>query len=183
MLETNFTAKIKIRRVENLDATNYDVTFDNTILSVDNVTTGLLNGTVIPVDNWNEYTSGNITTVQSVDNITRINGSGYLAVIHFKVLASAAGGVNSTISLTNGTLSNTEAQEILAEWVADSVKITAVLPGDTNGDEVVNALDIIETKKIIVRLAAATPGADANGDSNVNTLDITFIKRIIVRLE
>ena len=42
-------------------------------------------------------------------------------------------GDSSTISLSNGMLSNNLAEEIPATWVRDSVNVTSVLPRDANG--------------------------------------------------
>jgi hypothetical protein len=59
---------------------------------------------------------------------------------------------------------------------------TTVIPGDANGDGVVNALDITKVERIIAGLDAQTPGADANQDGNINALDITKVERIIAGL-
>ncbi|MBI2831016.1 MAG: right-handed parallel beta-helix repeat-containing protein [Chloroflexi bacterium] len=57
------------------------------------------------------------------------------------------------------------------------------VPGDANGDDSVNALDITKVERVIAGLDATTPGADANGDGNVNALDITKVERLIVGLD
>jgi len=64
------------------------------------------------------------------------------------------------------------------------IKVQALMvPGDANGDGVVNNLDITKVERIIVGLDAETPGADANQDGVVNNLDITKVERIIVGLD
>ena len=57
-----------------------------------------------------------------------------------------------------------------------------VLPGDANGDGVINALDITKVERIILELDPETPGADANCDGNINAQDITKIELIILGL-
>ena len=65
----------------------------------------------------------------------------------------------------------------------DYITVTGVgLPGDANGDGVVNALDITYLEMIIAGLQAETPGADANEDGVVNALDITYLEMIIAGL-
>ena len=64
-----------------------------------------------------------------------------------------------------------------------TVSSEVALPGDANGDGVVDALDITKVERIIVGLDAETPGADANQDGVINCLDITKIERIIVGLD
>jgi len=61
-------------------------------------------------------------------------------------------GDSSTISLSNGMLSNNLAEEIPTTWTGDSLDVTSVLPGDANGDGNVNALDITKVERIIAGL-------------------------------
>ena len=120
----NFTATVNITQVANLDATNYDVSFNSAVLSLNNVTNGNIGGTSIPIDIWNERSAGTFTIVQNVPGLNGVNGTGYLAVLHFGVLGSL--GQNSTISLSNGVLSSTNATVIPAIWLGDSVQVVGV---------------------------------------------------------
>jgi len=72
-----------------------------------------------------------------------------------------------------------------ADYATDTftVEPPAVVPGDANGDGLVNALDITKVERIIAMLDAETPGADANVDGLVNALDITKVERIIALLD
>ena len=176
----DFTADINISEVTNFDACNYDISFNASMLRLDNITSGLIGSTTIPVDIYNEISSGTYRIVQNVSGMTGVSGSGYLAVLHFHVVGSEGG--SSTISLSNGMLSNNLAEEIAATWVGDTVNVTSVLPGDANGDGNVNALDITKVERIIAGLDAQTPGADANEDGSVNALDITKVELIIAGL-
>ena len=179
--DSDFTANVNISEVVDFDACNYDVSFDASVLRLDNVTSGLIGSTTIPIDMYNEIGLGTYTVMQNVSGVSGVSGSGYLAVLHFHVIGSA--GDSSAINLSDGMLSNNLAEEITATWVGDSVDITSVLPGDANGDGSINALDITKVERIIVGLDTETPGADANQDGNVNALDITKVERIIVGLD
>jgi hypothetical protein len=57
------------------------------------------------------------------------------------------------------------------------------IPGDANGDGVVDTGDITKVKRIIMGLDPPTPCADANQDGFIDTGDITKIKRIIMGLD
>jgi subtilisin family serine protease len=179
--DSDFIANIDITEVTDLDSCNYDITFDPLVLRLDNVASGLIGSTAIPVDMYNELSSGTYRVVQNVPGLTGVSGSGYLAVLHFHVIGSE--GDSSSITLSNGTLSDNSAGEITATWVGDSVDITSSMAGDANGDGVVNAIDITKVERIVVGLDTETSGADANGDGVVNALDITKIERIIVGLD
>jgi len=178
---SDFTANVNISEVMNFDGCNYDVSFDASVLRLDNVTSGLIDSTAIPVDIYNEISPGTYRLVQNVPGIAGVSGSGYLAVLHLHVIGSE--GDSSSISLANGMLSNNLAEEIAAVWVGDSVDVTSsVLPGDATGDGSINALDITKVERTIGGLDAETPGADANQDGSVNALDITKIERVIAGL-
>jgi len=179
--DSDFSANINISQVAALDSGNYDITFDASVLRLDDVTSGLIGSTTIPVDMYNELSPGVYRVVQNVPGVGGVSGSGYLAVLNFHVIGSD--GDSSAITLSNGTLSDAEAVEIEATWVGDSVSITSALAGDANGDGVVNALDITKVERIIVGMDPANDGADANGDGVVNALDITKIERIVVGLD
>ncbi len=180
----NFTATIAINYVENLDAANYDVSFNSTVLRLDNATAGQIgtsgNFTVIPVDIWNESSPGVVTIAQNVPGLSGVSGSGYLAALHFSAIGPL--GNSSTITLSDGVLSNIFAEGIPAAWIGDCVEV-GVVPGDANGDGDVNAVDITKVERIIVKLDNPTPGADANQDGNINAIDITKVERIIVGLD
>jgi hypothetical protein len=177
---SDFTADINISEVTDFDACQYDISFDATVLRLDDVTAGEIDSTEVPVDLYNELSAGNYRVIQNISGLDGATGSGYLAVLHFHVLG--AEGDSSAITLSNGVLSDNEAGEIEATWAGDSVDISSAVPGDANGDGVVNALDITKLERIVVGLDAETSGADANGDGVVNALDITRIEMIIAGL-
>ena len=177
----DFTAVIRISQVENFDAANYTVTYDSAVLRLTNVTGGQINGTDIPVTAWSTGDgTGNAIVVQNVPSTPGIDGTGRLAVLHFRVIGT--GSDTSDIGLIDGVLGDNVANPIDAAWFGDSVEARAVLPGDANGDGQVSALDITKTEMIILGQADATPGADANEDGTVNALDITMVERFIAGL-
>ena len=177
---SDFTADINISEVVDFDSCNYDVSFDASVLQLDNVTSGLIGSTEIPVDMYNEIGSGTYRIIQNVPGLSGVSGSGYLAVLHFHVIGSQ--GDSSTISLSNGVLSNNLAEEITATWTGDSVNVTLV-PGDATGDGVVDSRDITKVERIIAGLDAETPGADATQDGVIDSRDITKIEIIIAGLD
>lgn len=176
VLDSDFTAGISIGEVTDFDGCYYDVTFDATVLRLDDVTTGLIGSTTIPVETYWEVSPGTWRVVQSIPGATGVNGSGYLAVLHFRVIGSL--GDSSDISLS-GSLYDTMAEEIVATWTGDSIVVSPALPGDANGDGIINTLDITKVMRIIALLDAPTAGADVNQDGVVNILDVTATKLTI----
>jgi hypothetical protein len=179
--DSDFTANIDISSVADFDACQYDITFDPSVLRLDDVAAGLIGSTTVPVDMYNELSAGTYRVIQNIPGLSGVSGSGCLAVLHFHVIGSE--GDSSAITLSNGVLSDAEAVEIEATWTGDSIDITSALPGDANGDGAVNAMDITKIERMIAGMDTETAGADANGDGNVNAMDITKIERIIAGLD
>jgi hypothetical protein len=175
----DFIALVDISQVQGFDAANFNVSFNPAVLRLDNVTQGNINGTAVPVDVWSLQSAGTFTVIVNIPGFTGANGTGSLSALHFHVIGSP--GESGNITLSGGVLSNTMAQEIPAEWNGALVQV-GILPGDANGDGVINALDITEIERIIVHLDPVTPGADANSDGNVNALDISKTERFIIGL-
>ncbi|MBI4285754.1 MAG: carboxypeptidase regulatory-like domain-containing protein [Chloroflexi bacterium] len=176
-----FTATVAIGLIENFDAANYEVSFDPKVLRLDDVAAGRIGDKEIPVAIWSQVMGGRVFVVNNLPGLTGVTGSGYLAVLHFRVIG--APGTSSRLNLSNGALSNIGAEEIPAAWLGDSVEVVAVVPGDANGDGKLEATDITQLERIIARLAAAMPGADANRDGKVDALDITKTERLIAGLD
>ena len=113
---SDFVARVNIGEVTNLFAAQYVVSFDTTVLRLDNVTAGVVGGVTFPVS---EYNPDNYTVVQYLAG--GVSGSGYLAELHFHVIGTD--GDSSHINLTQGMLANTGAQQIPATWTGTTVQI------------------------------------------------------------
>jgi len=174
--DSDFTASVSIGEVMDFDGCYYDVSFDASVLRLDGVTSGLIGSTTISVEEYWEVGPGIWRVVQSLPGAIGVTGSGYLAVLHFHVIGSE--GYSSDINIS-GSLYDTIAEEIAAIWTGDSIVVTPVLPGDANGDGVINALDITKVMRIVALLDAPTSGADVNQDGVVNILDVTATKLTI----
>jgi len=122
-LGTDFMAMVNIGNLMNFNAANYDVRFNPAVLQVGNVTSGLVSGTIVPVDMWSVITPGILRVIQNVPGLSGVSGSGYLSQIRFHVIGS--GGNTSQINLANGVLSDNSANQILANWVGDTVNVYA----------------------------------------------------------
>lgn len=128
--DQDFVARVKIDNVTNFDACNYDVTYNASILQAINVTSGLIDTTVIPVDMWKIISPGTVRVMQDVAGLAGVTGSGYLAEIHFHVIGSSG---SSTISFNNGLLGDNTAQAITATWTGGSVEVIQSNAGTDNG--------------------------------------------------
>ena len=86
---SNFTATVNISQVVDLNGAQYDIVFDPAVLVVDNVTAGLIGATAMPVQGFTIVSPGRYRVLQSL-MFNTVNGTGYLAVLHFKKSAHEA---------------------------------------------------------------------------------------------
>jgi hypothetical protein len=164
---SDFTANVNISTVTNFDACNYDVSFNASVLRLDNVTSGLIGSTPVPVDIANEISSGTWTIVQNVSGTAGVSGSGYLAVLHFHVIGSA--GSSSNINLSNGVLSNNLAQEIPATWVGDTVSVP-----DTTPPTVASTSPVANATGVAISTAVSATFSEAMNASTITTTSFTL---------
>lgn len=135
---STFTVSVDITDVTAFDAGQFDVSINESLVQLDDVTAGQIGATQVPVDLWSEVGSGTYRIIVNVPGVPGVSGSGSLAVLHFQASSSSAG--SSTVSLSNGFLNNNLATQITATWsggstlVCDSVVITtSTVPGGMVG--------------------------------------------------
>ncbi|MCK4735309.1 MAG: hypothetical protein KAT65_22845 [Methanophagales archaeon] len=117
--EGSFDASIDVANVTNFNSGQFDLVFNSSVVNVTNVIEGSLDGETIPVSDWTRLDNDTIRVILDVSGIAGVNGSGNLATVSFTVVGEA--GDKSVLNISNGLLVNTEAKEILAEWIDDEV--------------------------------------------------------------
>ncbi len=126
---SDFTASITIGDVVDLNALQYDILFDASLLRLDSISAGEVGGKTMPVLS-NMISPGDWRVVQYL-GLDKTSGSGTLSVLHFHV----SGGANQSgnITLSNGILSGFSGQ-IPATWgAARLVVISAPVPSQSPG--------------------------------------------------
>ena len=122
---SDFTVRVKVGEVVNFDSANYDIKYDADVLEVTGVANGSINNSAIPIATWQFDPSGmqgKVRIINNVPGLIGINGSGYLAEVHFQVVGSS--GDTSDLAFKGScVLFNLEAVEILAEWADGSVRV------------------------------------------------------------
>ena len=116
---SSFTVSVDIGSVTAFDAGQFDVSFNESLVGLDNVTAGQIGATQIPVDLWNKMGTGTYRIIVNVPGVPGVSGAGTLAVLHFHAAGSAVG--TTAVNLSNGFLNDNLAMEIPATWTGDSV--------------------------------------------------------------
>ena len=122
--KANFVARVNITNVTDLDACNYDVSYNAAVLEVTHVTSAVISGTVIPVSSWGFVPSGiqgTARVIQNVPGVPGVTGSGYLAEIHLHIIGSP--GNTSALDLSNGIVGDKNAHGIPATCSDGSVRV------------------------------------------------------------
>jgi PKD repeat protein len=133
---SNFTARVNITQVTNFDTCQFKVTYNNSVIQVigveggpQGVSAGIIDSTAVPIDNWAFSPPGTPGTVFVLGNVVGapgVNGTGYLAEIHFHVVGSVCN--TSNITLSEGMLFDNMSDEIpVSHWLGDSVHVSQAL--------------------------------------------------------
>ena len=123
---SSFTVTIDITGVEDLNAVQYDISFDPSVIRLDSVSDGQINSIAISAMS-NKIGEGHWRVVQSM-GLGKISGSGCLATLHFRAVGT--GGANSGIDITNGLLADFDMNAIQATWGTKSVSVISGESGD-----------------------------------------------------
>lgn len=181
--EESFTLKVTITEVTYLDACSYELVYNSSVLELEKVTGGEIDGNPIPIAHYNnEVWSGKVTVVQNIYGTEGVSGAGYLGELHFKAIEAS----NKTgLKFQNGVLSDYEAQAIPANWVGTTLKIKGTggpggSTGDHNQDGRLDARDITLIELMVLGRQLVTDTADVNGDGAIDARDITATELLVL---
>jgi PKD repeat protein len=139
---TDFTVKVDIDNVTNLDVAQYDITYDHTRIEVIGVNDGMVGTDDFHVDMWDNINSDTIRVINNVPGVTGVSGGGYLAEIQFHAIGLTGTGSDITLSgVVLGDITATRIEpvtlysghvDIIATVLADfSANATEVLVGQS----------------------------------------------------
>ena len=115
-----FDATIDVDDIEDFNSGQFDLSFNASVVNVEGVAGGSLDGATIPVSRWERMDEDTIRVILEVSGIAGVSGSGNLATINFRVVGES--GDKSALDISNGMLVDTDAEEIPAVW--NSTKVT-----------------------------------------------------------
>lgn len=146
--------------------------------SPDNNETSSLDISTIVVSSGYKYTSGQISGIKSKSevklvksNLESIAGAGNVLIKNSKDVLVTDGYIGTGFKIT---INNSEKSETL----------TVVIIGDTSGDGLINALDLLQVQKSILGTYSLNSvyqiAGDTSGDGKVNALDLLQIQKSIL---
>lgn len=129
---SEFIANVNVFNMVDFDSCGFDVTYDESIITITDITDGEIDGHIIPVNEWHYIPVDTVDTGKIRVAIYMpgapapgVSGSGYIAQIHFYVLGSACS--TSVIHLENVGMYNYLAEEIPTTTEDDLVHVYALL--------------------------------------------------------
>jgi len=134
-VDGDFSVVIEIENAANLDSGQFNLAFDSDAVNVTGVDDGLIDDTVIPIDNW-AVDEDRIKVLFNLPGIDGVSGSGSLATIHFETIVPG----DCAMKLSDGLLVDTMAEVIPASWdgvesvvpeTATSTRTGTSIPADT----------------------------------------------------
>ena len=110
---------------------------------------------------------------------------GDILTLTFKTSEEAASGDEYEVKLSyaDGDIINSELEAVSADIINGKVTIGSnYIPGDANGDEKVNATDVILARRFIAggySISVNEDAIDVNADSKINATDVILMRRFI----
>ncbi|MCD4767706.1 MAG: cohesin domain-containing protein, partial [Methanosarcinales archaeon] len=121
-----FDATIDIADITNLESGQFDLSFNASVVNVTGVNSGSIDGTEVPIDEWDFIDPDTIRVLFNLPGTTGVSGSGSLVTISFDVLGVTDD--TSILAISDGLLVDTESNEISSHWFDD--EITVEIPVD-----------------------------------------------------
>ena len=171
-----FTLTVDLSSNPGLFALRFHVDYDNTLLRFLGVEDGSLTG-------WDCDTGTGMLLWESPTAADKTDTDG-IVKLRFLVLETAADG-ETAVTFDSVEALNYAAEDLNFDLKPASIVISSVLPGDANGDEVVNILDLVRLRKYLIN--SATPineaNADLDSDGSVALRDLVLLRKLLADTE
>ena len=169
---TTFSVNINITNATNLGGLEFKLGFNSSVLNALTVNAGgiAFTTTRTQIDNSTGFILFNASSVPP------INVTGIAAVVQFTVLVN--GTKNSPLHLYDVTLVDGDGNALPFNTADGSFSNLKIIPGDVNGDGVVDIYDAIAAANAFGSTPSSpnwNPAADLNGDGQVDIFDIIII--------
>ena len=168
-----FTLTVDLTSNPGVFALRFHVDYDSSLLRFLGTKDGSLTG-------WSFDTETGMLLWDSSTGADRTDTEG-IVQLRFQVLENA-GDAETTVGFDMVEAFNYAVKDLAFDVKSASVVISSSLPGDVNGDEDVDILDLVRLRKYLVN--SATPineaNADLSKDGTVGLEDLVLLRRLLV---
>ena len=119
-----FEVTIDIENVADLDSGQFDLSFDSSVVNIEEVEAGSIDNTEVPVDMWRFMDDDRIRVIFNLPGADGVSGSGYLTKIVFEVVSNP--GDTSIMDLSDTferVLVDMDSNLITTNWFNDNVTV------------------------------------------------------------
>ena len=122
-----FDVTIDIEEVTDLDSGQFDLSFDSSVVNVEEVEAGSIDNTEVPIAMWRFMDDDRIRVIFNLPGADGVSGSGYLTKIVFEVVSNPGDTTIMDLSDTSDTfergLVDVYSDLITANWFNDDVTV------------------------------------------------------------
>lgn len=119
-----FEVTIDIENVTDLDSGQFDLSFDSSVVNVEEVEAGSIDNTDVPIDMWGFMDDDRIRVAFNLPGADGVSGSGYVTKIVFEVVGNPGDTTSIDLSDTfERVLVDIYADLITANWFNDYVTV------------------------------------------------------------
>jgi len=119
-----FEVTIDIENVTDLDSGQFDLSFDSSVVNVEEVEAGSIDNTEVPIDLWGSMDDDRIRVTFNLPGADGVSGSGYVAKIIFEVVGDTGDTTFMDLSDTyERLLVEKSSDSITANWFNDNVTV------------------------------------------------------------
>ena len=171
-----FTLTVDLTSNPGVFALRFHVDYDSSLLRFLGAEDGSLTGWTFDAETgmllWDSPTAADKTDTEGI------------VKLRFQVLKEAAD-CETTVSFDSIEANNYAVEDLKFDLKPASIVISSVLPGDVNGDEAIDILDLVRLRKYLVNSATSIneDNADLDGDGSVMLRDLVLLRKLLVDAE
>lgn len=177
--------KLSVSNNPGFAAATFKIVYDSSILKLDSVVFNTefggdfdeLGSLALPVAGSDTLKAVRI----SWSSMSNISANGTFLTMRFTVSANATKDASTTVKIisNNGDFCDIDENDINFSSVDGVIKVVEGIPGDINGDKVVNSKDLIRLRKYFTGWDVDVDilACDCNGDGNVNSKDLIRLRK------
>lgn len=172
---SSVTLPVSLDNNDEISAGQFDITWDNNLFTLNNFSTSTASAVTV---------TGNITPgklrIVFADFSGNTVSDGVLLNMTFNIPSTTVDG-SYNVAMSNIQLANNSGNLLSPSNVSSGlITVTSLIPGDANGDGIINIQDVVAIINMILNTSADTLGADINGDGIVNIQDVVAVINIIL---
>lgn len=177
------TVKLTVTNNPGILGMTLKLTYDDSIATLTNIESGDAMS-ALTFTKPRDLSSGCRLPFDALDLADEDIKDGTVAILTFDISASATSSdtVNINLSYDSGAIIDRDLNPLNVAIAPGKIQIVDYMPGDVNGDLIVNTTDVIYLRRHIAggyNVTINVPAGDVNADSLLNTTDVIYIRRYI----